>query len=668
MSAVTDQGRMPVPAAPRGLQRLWNRQLYRYPETGARMLYLGITVLATVTLYYELYIQGAVSTKIIAHYGFSFTEFVFVAVIGNAVGAFASLAAGLADRWGRANLVVGGLLLTGLLILFAIPNASSKAEFTLFVALVYMVEGVALVATPALIRDFSPQVGRATAMGFWTMGPVLGSLVVTEVSSHTLSSHPDWQFQFRLCGVVGLVVWLITLVGLRELSPRLRDQLMVSMRDRALVEARAAGLDLAHLLRGHWRQMMKVDIVGSALAISLFLMLYYVFVGFLVVFFATVFGYSEARANDLANWAWAANAITLLGFGLLSDRFRVRKPFMVVGAMIALVGTGLFASTTTDPHTAYHTFALYFVIIFVGSGMAYVSWMAGFTETVEKHNPAATATGLAVWGWTIRIIVTASFALLTAVVPATNTLVNKAPRVQAIVAKYPQQVKVLQTVSPATLAALKANPSNLPAQASALSQLSGLSPTAVGRVVLLSARLKPELATLSAIDPATRAALSANPASRTALARAVGDIATRLGVSPAQATARLTALGAVPRADLTFLQTNGPRVTLAAARLKSISTVPPADLAYLSANATNVAKAAKDNPGQWQTWWWICFFAQLVFIPFVFLMTGRWSPRKAREDEVEHEAMVERELAKLREGEPLPGGQPRPQGGEPATA
>ena len=41
-----------------------------------------------------------------------------------------------------------------------------------------MVEGICLVATPALIRDFSPQVGRATAMGFWTSGPVLGSLIV----------------------------------------------------------------------------------------------------------------------------------------------------------------------------------------------------------------------------------------------------------------------------------------------------------------------------------------------------------------------------------------------------------------------------------------------------------------------------------------------------------
>src|SRR4051795_3740302 len=267
-------------------RRLWARQLPHYPDTGPRTLYLGLTVAATIVLYYELYIQGAVSTKIIQQFGFTFTQFVFVLVISNGIGAFASLFAGLADRWGRANLVVGGLIVTALLVLFAVPNASSKAEYTVFLSLIGLVEGIALVATPALIRDFSPQVGRGAAMGFWTMGPVLGSLVVTEVSSHTLASHPDWQFQFRVCGIVGLIVAAVALIGLRELSPRLRDQLMVSMRDRALIEARAAGIDPERALQGHWRQMLRFDIVGSAFAVSVFLLLYYILVGFLVVYFA----------------------------------------------------------------------------------------------------------------------------------------------------------------------------------------------------------------------------------------------------------------------------------------------------------------------------------------------------------------------------------------------
>ena len=37
---------------------LWHRQLNTYPSTGPRVLYLAITVLATVTLYYELYVGG----------------------------------------------------------------------------------------------------------------------------------------------------------------------------------------------------------------------------------------------------------------------------------------------------------------------------------------------------------------------------------------------------------------------------------------------------------------------------------------------------------------------------------------------------------------------------------------------------------------------------------
>ena len=543
---------------------IWNRQLARYPDTARRTTYLAITVLATVVLYYELYVQGAVATKIISDFGFTFSQFVGVLVIGNLVGAFASLGAGLADRWGRANLVVGGLLLTGLLTAFALPNASSKGMYTVFFALVSIVEGMALVATPALIRDFSPQIGRASAMAFWTMGPVLGSLLVTEVSSHTLEDHANWQFQFYVAGAAGLVVFAIAAIGLRELSPRLRDQLMVSMRDRALIEARAQGIEPERLAGNHWRQMLRADIVLPALAISVFLLLYYIFVAFLVVYFATVFGYSEHRANALANWYWVANAIGLLTAGLLSDRLRVRKPFMIAGTALSLVAAAVFATRATHPDTSYATFTWIFVLGAVGGGTAYVAWMSAFTETVEKVNPAATATGLAVWGWILRLVVTASFALLPVVVPATSTLVDKGERVGEIVAEHPREVQVLGVVEPATLTA-------------------------------------------------------AGAGDKGAQAAAVAQIASKLKISQQAAVARLAAVAKVPKEDI----------------------------AFLGANAAKVQQAQKDNPGQWRTWWWICFAGQLCLVPAAFLLTGRWSPRKAREDEAAHEAMVQRELAAL---------------------
>ena len=77
-----------------GIVEFRERQLPHYPDTGRRMLYLGITVVATITLYYELYVQGAVAPKIIEQYHFSFTEFVVVAAVGALFGAFASLAGG----------------------------------------------------------------------------------------------------------------------------------------------------------------------------------------------------------------------------------------------------------------------------------------------------------------------------------------------------------------------------------------------------------------------------------------------------------------------------------------------------------------------------------------------------------------------------------------------
>lgn len=630
---------------PAARRSLWNRQLSHYPDTGLRHLYLAITVLATVVLYYELYVSGSVATQIITELGMSFGYFVWISVAGNAVGAFASLFAGLADRWGRANLVVGGLLATGLIILVGLPNAPNRVAYLVLYVLLSFVEGVVLVATPALIRDFSPQVGRGTAMGFWTLGPVLGSLVVTTVSSNTLGAHPDWRFQFHVCGIAGLVVFVVALLGLRELSPALRDQLMVTMRDRALVEARAKDADPGCERTGAWRQMLRFGIVGSAFAISVFLLLYYALVGFAVVYFATTFGYSDQRANALANWYWAFNAISLVVFGLLSDRLRVRKPFMVLGALISIVGTVLFALAATRPDTGYHDFALYFVLGSVGGGMAYVAWMASFTETVEKHDPAATAVGLAVWGWTLRLVVTGSLVVLSFVVPATSTLVEKGSRIAAMQQEHPRQYAVVTGIDADLAARVEKDPADMDALAELLGQVGTAEGASPAQVRVAQSAVRGGLfAAAQVVAPATTAALTADPRDTAAQADAVRQIEAGLKVDRAAAERLVTELSAAgTQRDLRLAERY-------AADLKAApAAIGKSDMAYLAANGAEVARAAHDNPRQWQTWWWVCVAGQLLFLPFVFLMSGRWSPRRAREDERAHNAETERELAALRQ-------------------
>ncbi len=651
--ALTAPPTPPAPSAPEPARPAatspFRRQYQQFPPDSARWFNLLIVVLVTVTLYYELYIQGAVATAVIAHFGMTLKYFIIVSVVGNAIGALGSVAAGLADRFGRSSMVVGGQLVTALLVLFGLPNAGSKGAYLVMFAVVSLVEGTVLVATPALIRDFSPQLGRASAMGFWTLGPVIGSLVVTEVSSHTLAAHPDWRFQFRLCGVVALVVFVVAFAGLRELSAPLRDQLMVSLRDRAVIEARAKGLDTRQALEGSWTQMLRLDVVGPALAISLFLLFYYFAVGFFVIYYAIDFGYSEARANSLANWYWITNAIVLVLTGVISDRIRVRKPFMIVGGVISALGVARFALLATHPATSYHTFAWTLVIISAGGGIAYCAWMAAFTETVEKHNPAATATGLAVWGGLLRVVVCLSLVGLIFAVPSASQLVDHGTKVKTLAAKYASQLAITAKLTPNDAAALSADPTNQQVQFQALSDLTGLSVFQVSHVAQLSTQNADQIATLQAIDPATQLKLLANQSDSAAITTAVGEIAKKFAVSSKEAGNRLLAASTLSAGDLIALQTDGPKIQAAAAQLKTLATIPKADAAYLSAHGAAVQKAQHDSPKEWQRWWWIAFLGQLVFFPFVFLMTGRWSVRKAREDAAAHAEAVERELTALNE-------------------
>ncbi len=428
---------------------VWNRQMEHYPAPPQRRLQLGLVVLITVALYYALYVGGGVTPLVMRELHMSFAYLVGLLALANALGAFASLLAGLSDRFGRANLVVYGLLLVALLTAFAVPSVHSRLAYAALGVVIGFVEGIILVATPALIRDFSPQVGRATAMGFWTIGPVLGSLLTSAVNSVTLPSFPDWRSQFLFCGVFCMLVWLASFFLLRELKPALRDQVMVNEHDRALNERRARlGLHATDG-RNPWLQMLRPDVIGSALGVSLLLLVYYTTVAFGVIYLVTVFGFTPARANGLLNWSWAANAIALIAAGIWSDALRVRKPFMLAGGVGAGVMIFLFMGYGAKGGApSFAVMALVGSCIAVLMGGAYATWMASFTETIEAHNPALTATGLAVWGWLLRLVVTASFLTLPHVVDTVTPLVE-APHTLAQV----KQLRDAGTAIPPDLAA-----------------------------------------------------------------------------------------------------------------------------------------------------------------------------------------------------------------------
>ena len=583
---------------------LWRRQLRRYPSTGPRMGYLAIVVLTTIMLYYLYYVEGAVTPLMLPYYHMSFQYFLYLLVVSNAIGAFTAFIGGLSDKIGRANLTIYGTLVVGLVQLVGVPHIHSELGFAVAYCVIGFVEGIILVSTPALMRDFSPQMGRGAAMGFWALGPTMGSLAASLVATHTLTHLHPWQDQFIISGLVCLGVVVIAFFFLRELSPQLRDQLMVSERERALIEARAMGIDVDKATAHPLRSMLRLDLISSSVAVSLLLLFYFASVSVLTLYWVVVFGRSTADANGINVWYAAFLSGTLVLFGVLSDKLRVRKPFMLVGAAATIVMTFFLIVQVGHPQTGYYSNVLVVVLLATAIGCAYAPWMANYTEQVESHNPALSASGLAVWGWILRLVVAVSFLVLPRVITTSTTLVDNqgaATTLQAIQAAVPY--------APSTTSCASKN--------APITVLAGLQET-------------------QQPGPQTLAKVIASCDQTHNLSQAVTAAG---GLSNPQVQ------GLLAYNALAVAIENGQPVSDSeiAAKVGTHSQ----NLASLLLAEKKLVPAQKASPKEWKRWWWVCLAGQLVFGILIFTMRGRWSPRAAKRDFDDHERVVSAELARL---------------------
>ncbi|HLZ56680.1 MAG TPA: MFS transporter [Ktedonosporobacter sp.] len=395
---------------------LWQRTLTHYPTNSRRVWYLALAVIATIIIYYESYVLPSVAPLVTSTFKLSLQSYVYTLLAGNLVGAISAIFGSLSDRVGRGNLVVYGLLITGIGTL-ALSVTNALWPFLILTWVLGFVEGIILIATPALVRDFSPRMGRATAMGFWTVGPVGGSVLATIVASQTLPVYGTWQSQYVIAGIVGLIIFLVCLFFLRELSAGMRDQIMISLREKEFIEARADTIDVEAATRNPWRQMLRPRLMLSALGISIFLLIYYAAVGFFPLYLSRIFHFTLAQANGLVSIFWMVNVVAAILIGFISDRTLVRKPYMLIGAVATIIVTLLFISRIGVPTDAV-LMAIFLSLFGITIATSYVTWMAGYTESVENVNPALVATGLAVWGFILRLIVVLSSFSFTLVVGA----------------------------------------------------------------------------------------------------------------------------------------------------------------------------------------------------------------------------------------------------------
>jgi MFS family permease len=586
----------PVVRSPLG-RFLFVHTVDEYPRGVRRAGHLSLAILATVVLYYVYYTQTGVTPNILSGLHMSFAFYIAIIVVSNLLGACASLPASQTDRLGRTNVVIYGLLIVGLLTAVGIPLSTNEWTYLVLTCLIGVVEGAILVATPALVRDFSPQLGRASAMGFWTIGPVAGSLITSLVALHTLDhfGQTHWKSQFVISGCAALVVFALSLLALKDLSPPVRNQIMVSARDQALVEARARGLTSRTLVEAAerpWRQIFKWDLIASSIGIATFLLIYYAAASLFTIYYPVIFknangtNFSVTQANGLNTWFWGADIVAVIVVGLASDALKVRKPFMLVGAVVSMVMLAIFLSNATHAHTSYYTLALEACLLALGLSLVFAPWIAGYTESVEEKNPALVGTGLALWGWTLRLIVGLSFIFLPLVISSVNPIVDNLPVADAVVGG--QSIQNFVAEHPKTIT---------------------------------FAQDHQALLALLAKDPAAAAAAGANPTAAN-IARAEKAFGTTGLLELAKYKTQLTTLVEPYTAQLTYIQAHQTA-------LQQLQT------------------ASGQAPHQWQHWFYVDLAGMVVFIPLIWVTKGRWKPSSARRDAAEHELAVQEELARL---------------------
>ena len=110
--------------------------------------------------------------------------------------------------------------------------------------------------------------------------------------------------------------------------------------------------------------------------------------------------------------------------GVLSDLARVRKPFMLIGAIVRHGDDGFLITQTDHPHTGYYANVLVIVLLAVSISLRLRTVDGELHRAGRVAQPGAHRVGLAIWGWILRITVALSFLVLPYVITTSTVLVD----------------------------------------------------------------------------------------------------------------------------------------------------------------------------------------------------------------------------------------------------
>ncbi|WP_051458753.1 MFS transporter [Microbispora sp. ATCC PTA-5024] len=373
------------------------RELTVYPTGRRRLWLLAVAVLASLIANFETTI-ATILPLLREDLGMSLETYGLIAAASVLVGGVSAGFGGiLSDRWGRVAILVPTLTVTAACN-FLLATVSSVSGLFAVRCLMLFIEGAGITITASLVRDFSPRLGRAQAFAFWTWGPVGASFLASAIAGATLPAFDDaWQSQAIIMGVVSLLLCALVVWQIAEPSAALRA--------RVLTEEEAVGGEEA-FDPGRVRELLRhprlwAHVVGN----TGWQVLYWTFAIFGQTVLVDAFRMDVAAANGVVALGIVLNAVTVVVVGRVSDRLRLRKPFMLAGTVATIALLGYFVSLTgaENPGVA-HVTAVY-GLIFLAMGVAYVPWMAGYSEDAEDVRPSLQGAALGLWGMVVRVMI-----------------------------------------------------------------------------------------------------------------------------------------------------------------------------------------------------------------------------------------------------------------------
>ena len=385
------------------------RELSVYPVGGRRVRLLAIAVLASLVANFETTI-ATILPLLMTDLGMSLEEYGLIAALSVLVGGVSAGVGGiLSDRWGRVALLVPTLTVTAACN-FLLATVDSVGSLLAVRCLMLFIEGAGITITASLVRDFSPRVGRAQAFGFWTWGPVGASFLASALASLTLPLFGNaWQSQAIIMGIVSLTLCAIIIWQIAEPSAALRAQVMGAESAVSVTEK----IDPGRVRELFRHPHLWAHVFGN----TGWQVLYWTFAIFGQTILVTSFAMDAATANGVVALGIVLNAAAVILVGRISDRLQLRKPFTAAGTLLTIAAlayfVGLFGRDVSTPHVIVVWALLYLVL-----GIAYVPWMANFSENAEDVDARLQGAALGIWGMVVRVMIVALLVVSPLVVAA----------------------------------------------------------------------------------------------------------------------------------------------------------------------------------------------------------------------------------------------------------